>query len=215
MRHVLCLCPVIPQLDIRTRLIVLMHWRESRTTTNTGRLAKLVVPQSEIRLRGKPGATFDGSGLETPGRKTLFLFPSAEAATLDQEFLAKNPGPYTLVVPDGTWGQAKKFHRREPALSTLTPIKIPPGKPSEYRLRKESQPDHVSTFEAIARALGVIEGPAIQAELEKLFRIMIERILWSKGKLRRQECEFPIPDPAVEEFLIAGAKGRAGAKGSS
>ena len=43
----------------------------------------------------------------------------------------------------------------------------------------------MSTLEAIAHALGILEGPAIAEALLDIHRLAVERTLWTKGRLAR------------------------------
>ena len=45
----------------------------------------------------------------------------------------------------------------------------------------EMHPAALATFEAIARALGIIESPDVQAGMEDLFSLMVQRTLDSRG----------------------------------
>jgi DTW domain-containing protein YfiP len=72
----------------------------------------------------------------------------------------------------------------------LPTVRLAPGAPSAYRVRKETKSEGLATIEAIARALGVIEGvgestgsdgPTIQHALEDLMRIMVERTMASRS----------------------------------
>lgn len=217
LRKVLCICDVIPKLDLKTHVIVLMHFRELSLTTNSAKLVHVALTHGEIRLRGQMGKPMNNEGLNTPERQSVYLFPSRDAVELNAELVSSFKKPVTLIIPDGSWRQAKRVGRREPALESIPHVKLPPGPPSIYRLRREPSPEYVSTFEAIARALGILEGPQkgkeIQHQLEYLFEVMVERMLWGQGVLPKENCRFPIPPAAIEEFFIAGAKG--GAKGSS
>ena len=194
----LCLCGILPRLETRTRVVVLMHYLEAKTSTNTARIASLMLPNSEIRLRGLPGARMSEEGFVTPERHSLFLFPSPDARVLDGVFVRELKGPPLLIVPDGSWRQCQKVSHRIPALATVQRVTLPPGPPSEYALRREPHPHMVSTLEAIARALGILEGPEIQAEMERLFRIMVERTLWARGKIPDAACA-SLPEEARRE----------------
>ena len=66
---------------------------------------------------------------------------------------------------------------------------LPDGPPSSYRLRAIGLPGRLSTLEAIARALGVLEGPAPEAALERALRLVVERTLWTRGCLPREAVE--------------------------
>jgi hypothetical protein len=50
-------------------------------------------------------------------------------------------------------------------------------------VRKETKSEGLATIEAIARALGIIENPDIQSQLEVLLRVMVDRVLASRGTL--------------------------------
>jgi DTW domain-containing protein YfiP len=177
----LCICASIPRLTTRTSVIVLMHHREVKMPTNTGRLAHQCLVGSRLLLRGSkgspaalgPSAAFSG----TP----LLLHPSEDAVELDPLFCAKVPPPHTLIVPDGSWRQASKMGHREPSLEAVLRVKLAPTEPSRYQLRKETKPGGLATIEAIARALGILESPEVEAELEKIFALMVERTLRSRG----------------------------------
>jgi DTW domain-containing protein YfiP len=202
----LCLCGDIEPLLLDTRVTLYMHWRERLRSTNTGWLACLTLPNSEIRLRGVPEQE-RRPAQAAPLKNALLLFPSRDAVELTPDWLARQPRPVTLVVPDGTWNQAKKVPYRESGLAGLPNVKLPVGAPSSYRLRRSPHVQNLSTFEAIARALGVIEGRAVQIALESLFLKMVERRLWSMGQLKPEECVSVIPEEAIRACRRAAAAG--------
>ena len=177
----LCFCASIPKLTTRTAVLILIHHREAMMPTNTGRLAHQCLVGSRLVLRGlkgepatlEPSASFAG----TP----LLLHPTEDAILLDEHFQAKHPPPYTLIVPDGSWRQASKMGTREPSLQSIRRVKLEVGAPSRYQLRTETKPGGLATLEAIARALGVLESRAVEEELEKVFSLMVERTLRSRG----------------------------------
>jgi len=119
--------------------------------------------------------------------RPLFLYPNESAVELNDEFIRANPGPYHLIVPDGNWHQARKVHQREPLLKTIPTVKLRPGIMGEYELRKAPQPSYVSTFEAVAHALAVLESEKVRDELMTFFRIFVKSVLHSRkdffGKL--------------------------------
>lgn len=177
----LCLCAEIPRLITSTSVLVLIHHREVKMPTNTGRLAHQCLVGSRLVLRGVkdnpaalgPDASFAG----TP----LLLHPTEDATVLDEKFQAKIPPPYTLIVPDGSWRQASKMGSREPSLQGILRVKLPAAEPSRYQLRKETKPGGLATIEALGRALGFLESPLVERELEKIFALMVERTLRSRG----------------------------------
>ncbi|MEZ4270408.1 MAG: tRNA-uridine aminocarboxypropyltransferase [Myxococcota bacterium] len=181
MHQTLCICPELPKLTLRHRICLVMHREEVRKTTNTGRLAKLCMPDTQMLIHGdqKHPAVLTGA----PERHRLLLFPHADAQVLTKGH-AKDRR-LTLVVPDGTWRQASKMCRRLPWMENLPRVTLPPGPKTHYDLRSALKPGGLATFEAIARALGILEGAAVQQSLERVFRLMVERTLFSRGLLSR------------------------------
>jgi DTW domain-containing protein YfiP len=195
-RQDLCFCEHIPQIEISTRITILMHAAELKLTTNTARLAAKALPETKIFIRGLPKSSpviVNALSARVPeDGSALVLFPSDDAAVLTPEWISSLKRPVTLFVPDGSWRQARRAVMREPAFSRLRRVKLPPGPPSQYRLREEPHAESVCTFEAIARALGVLEGPErgphVQAQLEHLLKVMVERTLWARGTLATGDC---------------------------
>lgn len=201
MQEALCVCGLIPRLETRTRLVVLMHATEERKPTNTGRLAHLCLPNSEVRVRGQPDRVpVSLDGLVDDSHETLLLTLSDRSEELTPELLAGVERPVRLLVPDGNWSQASRHAAKlAKQLPAVRHVKLRAAKPSMYRLRTEHHPDGMATFEAIARALGVLEGargPAIQEEMEKLFLVMTDRVMWLRGKLPGEEVTGGLPPRA-------------------
>ncbi|MGE0606662.1 MAG: tRNA-uridine aminocarboxypropyltransferase [Pirellulales bacterium] len=187
-RRALCFCDRIPRIATQTRLVVLMHTAEEVLPTNTARLASKALANSEIRIRGRKDQPMSCGGLARPGQQAVLLYPSHRAVELNADFAARLDGPAALVVPDGSWAQTRQMVRREPVLAELPHVKLPPGPPSEYRLRLQPSSNSLCTLEAIARALGILENPAAQAQLEQLLRVLVERTLWARGMLSADQC---------------------------
>lgn len=179
---------MIPQLALQTRVIILMHTCEEVLTTNTARLAAKALTNSEVRINGRRDERMSREGLVQPGRTSLLLYPSSMSVELTSDFASRLSEPVNLIVPDASWRQTKKFVRREPGLVGIRHVKLPPGAPSEYRLRAQTSDQNLCTLEAIARAIGILECRAAQAELETLLRVLVERTLWSRGMLAASRC---------------------------
>ncbi|MFO1042829.1 MAG: tRNA-uridine aminocarboxypropyltransferase [Planctomycetaceae bacterium] len=187
-RKPLCFCEFIPQLQLQTRVIILMHTSEEVLPSNTARLAHKALVNSEIRVNGRKGDKLSTEGLVQPGRQALLLYPSPFATELSPEFVSQLSGPVNLIVPDGKWRQTQKFTRREPALAGIPHVKVSDGLPSEYRLRAQPNDKSLCTLEAIARALGVLESSEAQASLENALKVMVERTLWARGYITTDKC---------------------------
>jgi DTW domain-containing protein YfiP len=168
-----CYCRHLPKLETRTRVVLLQHPRERDVAIGTARMASLALAGAELHV----GVEWDGSpelrsALSDPTRPAVLLWPGQGAIDV-----GTNPpeGPVTLIVVDGTWWQANKLVRKNPELARLPRYAFTPPSPSEYRIRKEPHASYVSTIEALAHVLGVLEGdPARFRELLAPFRAMID-----------------------------------------
>lgn len=204
----LCVCPLIPRIETRTRVVLLIHRAEDRKPTNTGRLATECLVNSDVIVRGReesPTVPFSAPA----GFRPVLLFPHEDATPLATFVAAdRDPRPVALVVPDGNWRQASRVRNRVPHLRDVPCVSLPPGDPSGYRLRFEAHPAGLATLEAIARALRVLErseGPAVEAALMHPFRVMVERTLWSRGNLRDHEVTGGLPSGALRHDPSGGA----------
>lgn len=176
-----CICPLIPRYELRMRLVLVMHRREYPKVTATGPLALEALANSELRIHGHRDRPLDFSDLDAMQRRILLLYPAEGAETLCRSFLDQDDRPVTLVVPDGNWRQASKMGRRLPGLEQTQTVRLPDGEKTGWGIRREHLADGLATFEAIARAVGIIESPAAQAGLEKLFRTMVLKTLDGRG----------------------------------
>lgn len=178
----LCVCADLPRLAVRTRLVVVMHRRETITSTNTGRLAVQMIEGARIRVRGAPGAALPDP---LPEGRRLALFPRADARVLAPEDAAAAERP-VLLVPDGTWPQARRILHRDADLAAADVVTLPPSAPSRYRLRRHEREGALCTLEAIALALGILEGPAVaDALLAALDRFVARGLQARAGQFAR------------------------------
>lgn len=193
----LCICGLIPQLRPRSRLALLVHYREARKPTNTGQLAARCLDRSRVCLVGDrehplPSALWEENELP------LLLYPDADAVPLAQ--FADCQSPVVLIVPDGNWRQAGKMRKRVPGLANVQCVTLPETEPTSYRLRSEPRSGGLATLEAIAHAMRILEGQggeAIASAMLAVFRVMVERTLWLRGSLPSDQVTGGIPQAAV------------------
>lgn len=176
---------------LSTRVVVLLHRREVHKPTNTARMVPIALRNSEVRVVGLPAERARLDNLSPAPARALLLFPSARSVELSQESARELSfgSPITLVVPDGNWRQANKIALHEEALETLPHVRLPNGPESTLRLRANPDPARISTFEAIARALGILEGADVQNALEHALALKVERTRWTRKPPSRAEIE--------------------------
>lgn len=188
------MCALIPspRLVTRTRLCLVIHRAEVRKPTNTGVLATECLANSHVLVRGHqltPNDRFQiPDGVVT---QPVLLFPHEGA--IDLTAFARSSIPITLVVPDGNWRQASKVRQRVHGLDQIPCVTLPRAAPSTYRLRSEAHDTGLATVEAIARAFGILEGPQVEAALDRVFCAMVERTLWARGEIDACDVKAGIP----------------------
>ncbi len=173
-----CLCPLIPDLDSRTRVLLLQHPSEVNHALNTARLAALGLSNSQLVV----GEVFEDLSelLNPPGYTARLLFPADDAQPL--QAYSSGEQPMLLVVPDGTWRKARKLLHLNPLLAALPRVTLANGGVSRYRLRKAPGPGALSTVEAIAQALQVLEAPQSFDALLQPFEALIEGQIAAMGQ---------------------------------
>lgn len=173
-----CLCALIPQLESRTRVLILQHPSEVNHALNTARLAALGLSNARLLV----GEVFDNLAqwLDVPGYQTRLLFPGEGAVALTEQKV--NWEPTLLVVPDGTWRKARKLLHLNPLLAALPRVTLEGAPASRYRLRKAPGPDALSTLEAITHALETLEPHRTFQALLRPFEALIEGQIAAMGE---------------------------------
>jgi DTW domain-containing protein YfiP len=178
-----CLCALIPQLDSRTRVLILQHPSEVNHALNTARLAALGLNNAELIV----GEVFDDlpALLNPSGYQARVLFPADDAQPLmayRSEGCEAGSTSMLLVVPDGTWRKARKLLHLNPLLAALPRVTLAHPVPSRYRLRKAPGPGALSTVEAIVQALQTLEAPKTFEALLRPFEALIDGQISAMGE---------------------------------
>ena len=170
MRREMCLCARVPTVQTKVRFLIVQHIVERLRTSNTGRLAALALPNSEILEYGGP-IPLDPERLAGPG--TWLLYPSRSGAS--------GPEPQRLIVLDGSWHQSRKMYMRLKPLRDMPCLSLSPPDPNLVRLRRQPRPEAMSTLEAVAAAVAHFEGEEKARSLFALHDEHASRILALKG----------------------------------
>lgn len=168
------MCSVLPRIEARTEIVLIRHITEQLMTSNTGRFAALSLSKSRILAYGG-GDTFDPTPLRAPG--TALLYCSGPARPLP--FV-----PERLIVLDGSFRQARRMYKRVAELRDLPEFSLPAPPITPTRLRQPTQPEGMSTIEAIAAALAALEGPELAAPLWALHAELVSRADRMRGRKR-------------------------------
>lgn len=195
LNRTLCLCALIPEIILKTRVTLLIHAKELKRTTNSGRLAIEALKNSEMIVRGASGPVgsrrlppVDLAPSLLPSYVPVLFFPADDALELKPELVASLSEnykyPIQLLVPDGNWRQASKVHSRHPELANVPRVKISTPNTAKNHLRVEHLAAGMSTLEAIAKAIGIVESREAEAKLLALYREKLERTLQGRGLFR-------------------------------
>jgi len=167
-----CLCPELPPMETRTRIVLLMHPKEHRhQKCTTGRLTCLNLANSEII----PGVRFDDNArfralADDPGNVPFLLYPGEDALRLDgSSFPALDLAGRRLVVflVDATWHCARSIVRQSPSLLSLPRLRIEPRAPSRFTIKRQPAPWCLSTLEATHELLLALEAAGLDEYPDK------------------------------------------------
>jgi len=151
-----CLCPLIPNLNSHTRLLIVQHPSERNHALNTARLLALGLQQAELLVAESLAEHPQWlAALKDPHWRTELLFPGPDVPLLSAQ--PEDSRPRRLVLLDGTWRKARKLMHVNPALQALPRVSLPASLRSRYRLRKVPHPGALSSIEAGVEALRILE----------------------------------------------------------
>ena len=183
-----CFCDRITVLPTRTRILLLQHPREQRVAVGTARMAQLALPNSRLRVGLDFSADQEVLRALDPSAAAYVLFPGPGALPVEQ---LPRDRAVTLVVLDGTWWQARKLLRLNPAIAGLPRVAFLPNKPSGYLIRREPADFCVSTIEALAEVLTVLEPEGVPfARLLDPFHAMVARQKWFQAEVHTSRHNF-------------------------
>jgi len=178
-----------PTVDNKVAVLILQHPQEQDHVLGTAGLLRQTLAHARLSVGlswrnlghalGEPGEAKDWGVLylgsaHTAGQGPLVALNQKGEPLADQ---ASARGLRGVVVLDGNWAQAKALWWRNAWLTRLRRFVVVPDGPSLYgTLRKEARPDAVSTLEAVALALSVLENDAaLREKLLAPFRALIAK----------------------------------------
>jgi DTW domain-containing protein YfiP len=165
----------VPHLESRTEVVVVRHDREAYKSTGTARIALQALKRGQLVEYGED-ATPANDALRGLVKDAVLLFP--ETGVAPEPLRAP---PSRLIVLDGTWRQTRRMLRRLTVLEHVPRLVLPPKDAAPLRLRETNAPEGRSTLEAIADALGLLEGEALSQPLHELHALYVERVFRARG----------------------------------
>ncbi|KAA8601491.1 tRNA-uridine aminocarboxypropyltransferase [Pseudoalteromonas agarivorans] len=151
-----CICGAIKRLTNKVSVVILQHPSEEKIAKNTAKLLNLSLTDCKI-IKGENNTDFAMLN-SLPLDSTVLLYPNEHATYLDDT----NPKPALsnithLIVIDGTWKKAYKILQLTPLLTKFKTVSFKQLPQNRYAIRKAPRADSLSTLEAVAHSLLLIE----------------------------------------------------------
>jgi DTW domain-containing protein len=168
----MCLCSDLAYLRSDTEIVLVRHLREAWLTSNTGRLAALMLSNVRVLPYGG-GEPFDETQIH--GDDTWLLFPDAKP-------VGPSERPRRLVVLDATFRQSRRMFRKIRGLHRLPrwTLDVPPLRTPGRR--QPPRPDGLSTIEAITLALAHFESSEWATPLLAAYTEWVRRAHLTSGR---------------------------------
>jgi DTW domain-containing protein YfiP len=194
----LCICSQLPSLSAQTRIVILAHRIELEKSTNTGKLVtRMLGAHAELVQSHEPW-----QNAHSPS-ESVVLFPTDDAVPLEE--LAADVR--CVIIPDGTWVQARRIARRHPACANLKKVRLSSTLRSAYTLRRSHLENGLCTLEAVAEVLRVLEADSCAAPLLAAFAHWVERALLIRaGAHNTRAFRSSLPGDAASQSSIHEAE---------
>jgi DTW domain-containing protein YfiP len=215
-----CVCALFRRLDSPLTLSVVMPRSEARSASNSARLLALWLPGVEVSVRGGEATapSPESPSPESPSPESLLSRPNT--ALLFPGGSRGGPLPtgiQHLIIPDGTWAQARRIERRWFAAAGLPRVELEGPWPSVYELRRGRE--GLCTFEAAAVALGLLSDRALGAALLGRFAEWARRArllkLGGRPNAPRVDPSLPLPEHPAAALLLRLPAGTGDARRAS
>ncbi|ABV34869.1 DTW domain containing protein [Shewanella sediminis HAW-EB3] len=182
-----CLCESIESMQVSTELIVLQDPSEVGHAKNSVRLLELVIEDTQVYVGECPDDfTQLRQHLEQSVKPVYLVYPSeqsedVESVSFDEDVI--------LLFLDGTWRKAYKLLQLNPWLQGLPALHLDIESASNYKIRKASRIDSLSTLEAAAMMVKAIEPHQEVSPLLNALNAMVNQRISSMPDSVRKRYE--------------------------
>jgi len=150
-----CVCEAVSNVTCQTKIYVMQHPSEVKAAKNTVRLAQLCLKNLTLIVGEEPDDFKSIQNLSV--ENTFLLYPDDDAIEVEH-LKQSNRLPINLIILDGTWKKAYKLKMMNPWLSQFKTLSFASLPKNQYVIRKAKRSDSLSSLEAIAYSLEVIEN---------------------------------------------------------
>lgn len=164
-----CVCEAVSKISCETKIYVMQHPSEVKEAKNTVRLAQLCLPNLEVYIGEEPESFKLIQNLSK--ENTFLLYPDENAAEIEN-LNKTSVQKINLIILDGTWKKAYKLKMKNPWLSSFKTLTFANLPKNQYTIRKAKRPDSLSSLEAIAYSIEVLENANTQPLYNVLNKMM-------------------------------------------
>lgn len=209
----LCVCNLVPKVEITDRFLLLMYHGESIKPSNTGRLIAEILPNTLAFKWDRVSVDEDLlSAIEDPNYQSYIVFPSIyklpeqrvitqyelleDKQAFDSQNRSNKPRYRQYIILDGTWSEAKKMFRKSKYLTRLPMLSIDEMNAHAYKLREASRTEQLGTVSVALSILASIGEVVAYSSLHEYANVFIERYLSVKSS-RSAKLETEIASDAL------------------
>ena len=187
-----CTCDLLPPVETRLAVHVLIHRGEHGKPSSTGRLVGRAVTGAACHVfqretRFHPAAGFPADAVAA-GRELWILHPGGEPLPPAPVAVGERPraGIHVLLL-DGTWRQAGEMLRAVESMGKRVRLPEAGEHRSRYWLRDQPAPMQLSTAEALMGVLRGVGDHEAERRLRLHFELHVYATLLARGKREMAE----------------------------
>ena len=179
----MCICSEIQSINNKHCLHIFQHPSEKNKAIGTARILNLSLRNVKLEI----GEIFDEQQFDL--QNTYLVYPNKNAASVQQlRSEQKINDATTFIILDGTWRKAHKLLMDNPFLQRLPNVIINPSNKTNYRIRRSTQKNGVSTVEAAYWLLAELEDDSGKfSPLLSAFNSMIDKQIAKMPKALQEE----------------------------
>ena len=187
-----CTCDLLPPVETRLAVHVLIHRGEQGKPSSTGKLVARTVQAATCHRYQRETHVHAAASLPVtalmPGHELWILHPDGEPlpGVSDPGVTSAAARPQVLLL-DGTWRQAGEMLRAVEGLGRCVRLPDANPEPSRYWLRDQPTPRQLSTAEALMGVFRNLGEPAAARQFELHFELHVYATLLARG--RREMAE--------------------------
>lgn len=169
----ICVCAQCASVANATPITIIQHPSEVGRSKGTVRVLEHCLAQVQVVVGETPEQLLQG-GLNLPDTGVAVLFPGPASAPLEQ---ADHSEIHHWVVVDGTWRKAAKILHLNPGLRALPRFHLADPPRSRYVIRKAPADHHLSTAEAAAHLLQIVEPALDVTPIDNAMTALVDKLL--------------------------------------